>query len=110
MKPAQRVSSPAVSPIEQRLKTQHEQQAELLPIQQDGSRLILDKEFVLLDDLHHSAKAYPHEAGGTVLSLELFNGAVASYDFALGKVRAVCCAFPESRPFHHSHRSEDGIS
>lgn len=47
---------------------------------------MLSKDIVLLDDLHPSAHSTPHKAGGVVLSLEVLNGAVASHDFALGKV------------------------
>ena len=88
---ATKMDSPAISHIEKRLAAQHNQQAELLPIQQNGSRLILDKSLVLLDDLHSSVTITTHESGGSVLSLEVYNGAVASHDFALGKVSFAAC-------------------
>lgn len=86
MKPTQKLSPPAVGHIEQRLAAQHTQQAEMLPIEQHESKLVLDKDIVLLEDMHPSAKTSRHESGGTVLSLEVYNGAVAAQDFALGKV------------------------
>lgn len=91
VKPVQKMDAPAISQIEQRLAAQHSQQTPLLPIQHTGSRLILDKNLVLLDDLHSSATVTTHESGGTVISLEVYNGAVASHDFALGTVSLAEC-------------------
>lgn len=85
------MSSPAVSQIEQRLAAQHEQQADMLPIQHDGSQLILHGDMILLDDLHPSVQTSQHSSGGTVLGVEVYNGAVAFQDFALGKVHIACC-------------------
>lgn len=90
-RPAQKMSSPAMSQIEQRLAAQHEQQADMLPIQRDGSQLILHGDTVLLDNLHPSVQTSQHNSGGTVLGVEVYNGAVAFQDFPLGKVHSACC-------------------
>ena len=74
------------STIEQQLLAQHHQPAELLPLQRRESSLLLDNSIILLDEVARSTTVTPH-AAGVVLGFSVANGAVASKDFLVGKVR-----------------------
>jgi len=83
---APQAAAPAMSSIEQQLALQHREQAQLLPILRQESKLLLDNHITLLDGLARTTTVTPDNAGGVVLGFEVATGSVASKDFAVGKV------------------------
>ena len=84
----QHAEAPAMGPLEEQLAALHRHPAQLLPVDRQEDSLVLDNEVILLDGLTRSTSVTPHSAGGVVLGFEVANGAVASHDFAVGKVRS----------------------
>ena len=74
------------SAIEKQLALQHKQPAHLSQLERKGSKLLIDGDTVLLEGLAPTTAVKRHDAGGVVLGFEVANGAVASYDFPVGKV------------------------
>ena len=81
----------AQSAIEEQLALQHKQPAQLSQLERKGSNLLIDGDTILLEGLAPTTAVKRHDAGGVVLGFEIANGAVASYDFPVGKVLYISC-------------------
>lgn len=78
----------AQSAMEEQLALQHKQPAQLSQLERKGSNLLIDGDTVLLEGLAPTTAVKRHDAGGVVLGFEVANGAVASYDFPVGKLKS----------------------
>ncbi|KAL3148912.1 hypothetical protein ABBQ32_001780 [Trebouxia sp. C0010 RCD-2024] len=76
------------SPIETQLSAQHQQPAELLALRRHDSSLLLGDDTALLEGLTRTTSVTPHAAGGVILGYSVANGAVASQDFPVGKLKS----------------------